>query len=115
MMNETEQGTVNDPVIVMLTLQFKPGTAAMVMERLVPSILLTRKEPGNIDFQFLEVKGSADKFVVFERWKNRAALELHWKQPYAMDALQLFQEQLVAPLSEAEDVMYLRDVMETEV
>src|SRR5215469_14099136 len=103
-MNKTDQAAVIGPVIVMLTLQFKPGTAEMVMERMVPSIRLTRKEPGNIDFQFFEVKGSADKFVVFERWKDRAALEWHWKQPYTMDALQLFQEQLVTPMSEAEDV-----------
>ncbi len=100
-----------DEVIVMLTLQFKPGSAPVVLEKMVPSIRLTRAEPGNYDFQLFKVKGSEDKFVVFERWENQAALEWHWQQPYTKETLNLFEEHLLQPLSEIKDVAYLTDVM----
>lgn len=79
-MTQIAQAASSDEVTVMLTLQFKPGSAEKVLERMVPSIHLTRAEPGNNEFQLFEIKGSEDKFVVFERWKNQAALEWHWKQ-----------------------------------
>jgi ABC-type proline/glycine betaine transport system permease subunit len=46
-MNETVQAT--GQVIVMLSLQFKLGTAARVIERMAPSVRLTRLGLGNID------------------------------------------------------------------
>lgn len=101
-----------EEVLVMLTLQFKPGSAEKVLERMVPSIRLTRAEPGNNEFQLFKIKGSEDKFVVFERWKNQAALEWHWEQPYTKETLELFGEHLAEPLSEAKDVVYLTDVMQ---
>lgn len=79
---------------------------------MVPSIRLTRMEPGNNEFQMFKVKGSEDKYVVFERWKDQAALEWHWEQLYTKETLELFREHLAKPLSETEDVAYLTDVME---
>ena len=96
----------------MLTLQFKPGSAEKVLARMGPSIRLTRAEPGNNEFQLFKVKGSEDKFVVYERWKDQAALEWHWEQAYTKDALALFGELLAAPLSEASNVLYLTDAMQ---
>jgi quinol monooxygenase YgiN len=96
----------------MLNLHFKPGSAEKVLEKMVPGIRLSRMEPGNNEFQMFKVKGSEDKYVVFERWKNQAALEWHWEQPYTKETLKLFGEHLKTPLSETEDVAYLTDVME---
>jgi quinol monooxygenase YgiN len=106
--------TESSEVVVMLTLQFKAGSSQEVMRRMIPSIRLTRAEPGNNEFQFFKVKGGEDKFVVFERWKDQAALESHWQQPYTKDALELFSEYLARPLSETEDVLYLQDVMKSK-
>ena len=111
-MDQLAQAAGSDEVIVMLTLQFKPGSAEKVLERMVPSIRLTRAEPGNQEFQLFKMKGSEDTFVVFERWKNQAALEWHWEQLYTKETLALFAEHLVKPLSEAKDVIYLTDVMQ---
>ena len=110
-MEQTAQTVGSDEVIVMLTLQFKPGSTEKVLARMVPSIQLTRAEPGNNEFQMFEVKGGEDKFVIYERWKNQAALAWHWEQPYTKDALALFQEYLVEPLSQTKDVVYLTDVV----
>lgn len=98
-------------VIVMLNLHFRPGSAGKVLEKMVPSIQLTRMELGNNEFQMFKVKDSEDKFVVFERWKDQAALTWHWEQPYTKEVLQLFAEHLAMPLSETKDVTHLTDVM----
>ncbi|RQH07573.1 putative quinol monooxygenase [Paraburkholderia dinghuensis] len=111
-MNPNTQTTASGEVIVMLNLQFKPGSAGKVLETMVPGIRLTRMEPGNNEFQMFKVKGSEDRYVVYERWKDQAALDWHWEQPYTKEALALFGEHLATPLSEAEDVAYLTDVLE---
>lgn len=110
-MDQDVQAPVSNEIIVMLTLQFKAGSGDTVLERMLPSIRLTRMEPGNNDFQMFKVKGSQDKFVVFERWKDQAALKRHWEQPYTKEVLQLFQAHLATPLSETENVTYLLDTM----
>jgi quinol monooxygenase YgiN len=98
-------------VIVILTLQFKPGTTEKVLARLVPNIALTRAEPGNKEFQLFQAKTGADKFVILERWQNQASLEWHWEQPYTKEAIKLFEEYLAEPLSEEKDVVYFTDAM----
>lgn len=110
-MIKISQAAEADEVIVTLTLQFKPGSAETVLERMVPSVRLTRDEPGNNEFQFFEVKGSQDRFVVFERWKDQAALERHWEQPYTKEVLALFEAHLAKPLAEGGAVTYLTDLM----
>lgn len=99
--------STSDEVIVTLFLQFKEGTFDEIVHRMVPAIRLTRLEPGNIDFQFFRVKDAEDKFFVFERWRDQSALDLHWKQPYTQDVLELFKEKLAKPLSQKEDISYL--------
>lgn len=99
----------DEEVIVLLTLQFKPGTAEKVLASVVPSIRPTRAEAGNNDFQVFEVQGSPDKLIIFERWKSQAALEAHWQLPYTKEALALFDEYLVEPLSQTKDVAHLLD------
>jgi quinol monooxygenase YgiN len=111
-MNQDTRNVASGEVIVMLNLHFKPGSAAKVLDKMVPGIRLTRKEAGNNEFRLFRVQGQEDKYVVFERWKDQAALDWHWQQPYTKEALELFDQHLARPLSETEDVAYLTDVME---
>ena len=101
----------NQEVIVMLRLKFKPGTIAHVLSELVPTVRLTREETGNIAFDVYRAQDDDDRLVLFERWSNQAALELHWQQDYTKRALVLFEENLIRALSQTEDVTYLSDVM----
>lgn len=110
-MDQTARATDPGEVIVMLTLQFNPGAAEHVLERMGPSVRLTRAEPGNAEFRVFRTTGSEDRVVIFERWKDQAALDRHWEQPYTKETLELFAAHLARPLSEAEDVAYLTDVM----
>lgn len=110
-MTQTTNAADSVEVLVLLTLQFKPGSGEKVLARMIPSVRLTRAEPGNKDFQLLTLAGREDQFVVFERWENQAALEWHWQQPYTQEILALFAEHLVEPFSEAKNVVRLTDVM----
>jgi quinol monooxygenase YgiN len=97
-------------VIVTLNLQFRPGTLANVLQRLIPAVLQTRAEPGCIQFDVWKVKNVEAQIIIFERWKDQAALDLHFQQSYTKDALALFDEYLARPLSPETDVSYLKEV-----
>ena len=45
------------------------------------------------------------------RWVNQAAVDLHWQEDYTKVVLAIFEEHLVRPLSQAEDVTYLSDML----
>lgn len=109
----TNDGAIagDQEVIVMLQLHFKPGTIDGVLRELVPIVRLTRDETGNVDFQVFRAKDDDDCLVLFERWANQAALEAHWAQDYTKRVLALFEDNLVRPLSQNEDVTYLTDMM----
>lgn len=102
---------ISNEVVVMLDLQFKPSSTQIVLEKLMRTIYLTRAEPGNIEFRFYKAQGSDDRFVIFERWKNEEALELHWKRSYTREMLELFNEHLVTLLSERQNVRYFNNVV----
>ena len=102
----------NDPeVIVMLRLKFKPGAVDHVLSEIVPSVLLTREEHGNIEFHIYRATDDDDCLVLFERWANQTSLDEHWQQEYTKRVLVLFEENLIRPLSQNEDVTYLTDTM----
>jgi quinol monooxygenase YgiN len=110
-MNQLATAADSQEVIVLLTLHFKPGAAEKVLEHMIPSVVLTRAEAGNREFQLLKVTGSEDTFLVLERWENQAALAWHWQQPYTKETLALFAEHLAEPFSEANNVVHLMDMM----
>ncbi len=109
-MKNTPPAAAGDEVIVTLKLQFKPGSSDHVLRTFLPAIALTRAEPGNNGFQLFKVAGADDTFIVFERWRDQAALDWHWQQPYTKEVLGLFASHLAKPFSEAEDVTYLSDM-----
>jgi quinol monooxygenase YgiN len=96
-------------VLVTLVLQFRDGTLEGVLEKLMPAVKLTRAEPGNLAFDVFKVQGAQDRLFLFERWKNQTVLDAHWKEPYTVDALALFEKNLVRPLVVGEDVRYVED------
>ena len=99
-------------VIVMLRLKFKPGAIDHVLSELVPIAVLTREETGNIEFHIYRAQDDDDRLVLFERWANQAALDQHWQQDYTKRVLALFEENLIRPLSQTEDVTYLSAILQ---
>ena len=106
--------TINDAeveVIVTLRLRFKNGTIDHVLERLIPIAYQTRQEEGNISFDVFHAQDDNNQLILMERWKDKAALEHHWQEPYTKEILSIFESALETPLSEERDVTYLRDLM----
>lgn len=101
----------DEEVIVTLKLRFRPGTIAEALDRIVPIAAMTREEPGNIEFNVFRARDDDDQLVIFERWVNQAALERHWQEDYTKEVLAIFERDLAAPLSERDDVTYLRDML----
>ncbi len=67
-------------LIAELTIQ--PGSLAKVIEAARPCIAATKAEDGCISYD-LHVDVTDDTKVVFvERWRDRAALEAHFKTPH---------------------------------
>lgn len=109
----TQKQTAADEheIVVTLRLRFKPGTTSETLDKILPTVTRTREEPGNIEFSVYRARDDDDLLILFERWKNQAALEQHWQMDYTKEAMSVFEQNLLKPLSEEDDVTYLRDIM----
>ncbi|HBG27272.1 MAG: hypothetical protein A2Y10_02440 [Planctomycetes bacterium GWF2_41_51] len=65
----------------------KSETKESVKRELVYLANMTRKEEGNINYD-LHVSSSDDcLFIIYENWKNQAALDNHMSKPYLTNFL----------------------------
>ncbi len=65
----------------------------------------SRKEPGCILYSFLEDAGDPGRFVFFEKWQSREALDEHFNQPHFKDFAEKFPGMITGePLIEAHQV-----------
>jgi quinol monooxygenase YgiN len=53
-----------------------------VRKRLLDLAEKTRKEKGNICYVLHEVYNEPNHFIIYEKWKNKAALDFHMGQEY---------------------------------
>jgi quinol monooxygenase YgiN len=61
-----------------------PGATSQAIELLKALVTASRKEDGNLRFQFVQERQRPNRFVVIEAWKDQAAFEGHRKgKPYA--------------------------------
>jgi quinol monooxygenase YgiN len=66
---------------VIAEINAKPGSEAALRDLLVPFAKSARKEPGCLLYTLTEVISEPGRFLTFERWKNKAALEGHMVTP----------------------------------
>ena len=59
---------------------------------------LTRREPGNVFYVLHEAVADPNGFIIYERWKDQAALDLHMAQPYLKSFLKDSTGLLQAPV-----------------
>ena len=59
----------------------KPGSEGALRDLLVPFAKSSRKEPGCLIYTLMEVIAEPGRFLTFERWTNKAALEAHMVTP----------------------------------
>jgi len=69
-------------IYVIATLTIKPGTSADVFAAAGPCIEGTRNEAGCLSYELNQSLTDENTLVFIERWKSRADLDQHFKQPH---------------------------------
>ncbi|MFD0916055.1 putative quinol monooxygenase [Pseudahrensia aquimaris] len=64
------------------TFEIKPGSMPAIMEAVMPCIEATRNEAGCISYDLVQSVTDENTLMFVERWKSRADLEAHFKEPH---------------------------------
>lgn len=71
---------------VVATMVSREGKADALREALEPATRAFRQEDGCLSYALLEDRDRPGRFMTFERWRDRSALDAHMQSP-AMKAL----------------------------
>jgi quinol monooxygenase YgiN len=66
---------------VIAEINAKPGSEGALRDLLVPFAKSSLKEPGCLVYTLMEVISEPGRFLTFERWTNKKALEAHMVTP----------------------------------
>jgi quinol monooxygenase YgiN len=72
----------NHPFTMLVRLKAGEGAADRIIEAFRPAIKASREESGCIAYDLNREGADGNSFLVYERWKNLAALEAHLKTPH---------------------------------
>ena len=77
-------------VVILLTayIECAPADRETLIEAATTCAVATRKEDGCFEYRFYEDTEQPGKFVFVERWRDQAALDVHFSSPH----LAIFQE-----------------------
>jgi quinol monooxygenase YgiN len=76
-----------------------PGMEERMRQDLLGVIAPTRAESGCITFDLLIDMNDPTIFVLYENWKDQAALDAHFQQPYVKQAFKAYEETLAEPIA----------------
>lgn len=79
--NATAAAHANGEYYVIAEAVAQPEKADELRDLLVPFAELSGKEPGCLEYKLLEVHGEPGRFLTWERWTDKAALEVHMTTP----------------------------------
>lgn len=81
-----------------------------VIKRFETHVMHSRKEEGNLLFEFYTVEGDANTFVVYENWRSNSALtDIHLKTPYSEETGSLLSKAMIGDMNQ-----YMNFVTELE-
>ncbi len=63
------------------------GKKEALRQALIALAAKTRQEEGNICYRLHEATGVDNLFMIYEQWRNQAALDYHMQQRYLIDFL----------------------------
>jgi quinol monooxygenase YgiN len=69
-------------ITLVVPIHAKSELRAEVRRRLVDLAEKTQREKGNICYVLHEVHAEPNHFIIYEKWKNKAALDFHMEQDY---------------------------------
>jgi quinol monooxygenase YgiN len=78
----------------------KPGKENELRDLLVPFAKSSRKEPGCEVYTLLEVQTEPGRFLTFERWSDKAALEVHMTTPEIKEIVPKLEPVLAKPFTQ---------------
>jgi quinol monooxygenase YgiN len=78
----------------------KPEKADELRALLVPFAEKSRTEPGCQVYALLEVHGEPGRFLTFERWTDKAALEVHMTTPHLKELVPKLDSVLAKPFTQ---------------
>lgn len=88
----TQNNVVDVPLVLAGRYKIKAEKRERFLELAKAGVEPTRKEAGNISYNFYEDAGVPNSFIYFEEWQSRDALTEHLQQPYITPLLKEFQE-----------------------
>lgn len=88
----------NSLLTIVARIKAKPGLEARMQQDLISLLTPTRTELGCITFDLLKDTTDPTIFVLYENWKDQAALDAHFQQPYVKRVLQAYEETLAEPI-----------------
>lgn len=77
---------MNDVITLICPVNAAPGRGSELQAALVELAKATTAEAGNICYR-LHTTDNPDEFVIYEQWKNSAALDNHMQTPHLRDFL----------------------------
>ncbi len=91
----------DDEVIIFFIFDAKAGYQNKLIAQFEKHVTHTRKEQGNILFDFYTINDTHTKYVVYERWRNEDAVwKTHMSQPYSEETGSLIKEVLVGDMEQ---------------
>jgi quinol monooxygenase YgiN len=83
-------------ITVVATFQAKPGKENELRAALIGLLAPTRKEEGCINYDLHSSPEDPAKFLFYENWTGKAALEAHMRTPHVQNLLPRVKELCVA-------------------
>ena len=74
-------------ITIVVPIIAKPESREKVKARLLAVGSQTRRESGNVFYRIHQGVSDPDRFIVYERWADQAALDHHMAQKYLQDFL----------------------------
>lgn len=87
----------DQPFVMVVEFLTKPAAADALIDAMADPTAQTLKEPGNLAYDLSRQTKDPRRFVLYEHWKDIAALDAHLRQPYLTKLLKDFDAVLAEP------------------
>ncbi|NJO41307.1 MAG: antibiotic biosynthesis monooxygenase [Cyanobacteria bacterium RU_5_0] len=84
---------------IVARIKAKPGMEERMRQDLLGLLAPTRAESSCITFDLLIDTNDPTVFVLYENWKDQAALDAHFQQPYVKQVFKAYEETLAEPIA----------------
>ncbi len=84
-------------LVLLVDIRVKPEHREAFIQASLANHQGSRKEPGNLRWDFLQNEEDPDRFTLYEVYRDKAALEEHQKQPHYLEWKKAVEPMMAAP------------------